>query len=111
MWALGSLRLQAHRAGEGPRDRIPERMSWEEGRWGQRGRLKQDFASDGGVAQSLSRVRLFVTPWTVAHQTPLSLGILQARILEWVAMPSSRGSSQSRYQTQVSPTTGRFFTS
>ena len=29
-------------------------------------------------------------------------GILQARILEWVAMPSSRGSSQPRDQTQVS---------
>ena len=33
-------------------------------------------------------------PWTVAHQAPLSMGILQARTLEWVAMPSSRGSSQ-----------------
>ena len=31
--------------------------------------------------------RLFVTPWTVAHQTPLSMGILQTRILEWVACP------------------------
>jgi len=31
-----------------------------------------------------------VTPWTVACQAPLSMGILQARILEWVAMPSSR---------------------
>ena len=29
-------------------------------------------------------------------------GILQARILDWVAMPSSRGSSQPRDQTQVS---------
>ena len=29
-------------------------------------------------------------------QSALSMGILQARILEWVAMPSSRGSSQSR---------------
>ena len=29
-------------------------------------------------------------------------GILQARILEWVAMPSSRGSSPARDQTQVS---------
>ena len=37
-------------------------------------------------------------------------GILQARILEWVAMPSSRGSSQPRDQTQVPPVTGRFFT-
>ena len=33
-----------------------------------------------------SRVRLSVTPWTVPHQAPLSMGILQARILEWVAI-------------------------
>ena len=38
--------------------------------------------------KSLSCVRLFVTPWTVVQ------GILQARILEWVAFPFSRGSSQ-----------------
>ena len=38
-------------------------------------------------------------------------GILQARILEWVAFPFSRGSSQSRDQTQVSYIAGRFFTS
>ena len=37
---------------------------------------------------------LFVTPWTATRQAPLSMGILQARILEWVAMPSFRGSSQ-----------------
>ena len=61
-------------------------------------------------AESLSHVQLFVTPWTVAHQASLSMGILQARILEWVAMPSSRGSSQLRDQTQVSHTAGRFFT-
>ena len=30
-------------------------------------------------------------------------GILQARILEWIAMPSSRGSSQPRDQTQTLP--------
>ena len=40
-----------------------------------------------------SRVRLYAIPWTVSCQAPLSMGILQARILEWVAMPSSRGSS------------------
>ena len=38
-------------------------------------------------------------------------GILQTRILEWVAFPFSRGSSQPRDQTQVSCTAGRFFTS
>ena len=36
--------------------------------------------------------------------------ILQARILEWVAMPSSRGSSQPRDWTQVSCIAGGFFT-
>ena len=38
-------------------------------------------------------------------------GILQARILEWVAVPFSRGSSQPRDWTQVSRIAGRFFTS
>ena len=50
-------------------------------------------AGGGLVAKSC------LTPWTVAHQTPLSMGILQARILEWVAMPSSRGSSRPRDRT------------
>ena len=39
-----------------------------------------------------SLVWIFVTPWTVACQAPLSMEILQVTILEWVAMPSSRGS-------------------
>ena len=38
-------------------------------------------------------------------------GILQARILEWVAFPFSRGSSQPRDQIQVSHIAGRFFIS
>ena len=37
-------------------------------------------------AQQLSLVQLFATPWTVAHQAPVSIGILQARIQEWVAI-------------------------
>ena len=37
-------------------------------------------------------------------------GILQARILEWVAIPFSGGSSQPRDQTQVFYIAGRFFT-
>ena len=37
--------------------------------------------------------------------------ILQARTLEWIGFPFSRGSSQPRDQTQVSCITGRFFTS
>ena len=50
------------------------------------------------------------TPWTGVCQAPLSMGILQARILEWVAMPSSRGSFQPRNWTQVSRIAGGFFT-
>ena len=38
-------------------------------------------------------------------------GILQVRILEWVAFPFSRGTSQSRDGTQVSHIAGGFFTS
>ena len=40
-----------------------------------------------------SCVRLFATLWTIVHQAPLFIGILQARMLKWVAMVSSRGSS------------------
>ena len=34
-----------------------------------------------------------VTPWTVARQAPLTMGILQARILVWIAISCPRGSS------------------
>ena len=60
--------------------------------------------------RSLHCVRLLATPWTIACQAPLSMEILQATVLEWVAMPSSRGSSQSRGRTQVSFIAGGFFT-
>ena len=43
-----------------------------------------------------------VTPWTVACQALLSMGIIPARILEWVAISFFRGSSQPRDQTHVS---------
>ena len=61
-------------------------------------------------ASSLSHVQLFVTSWTVAHQALLSMGIFQERILQWVSMPFSRGSSQVGDWTQVSCIVGGFFT-
>ena len=51
------------------------------------------------VLGHVSRVHLYVTLWTIACQAPLSMGILQARIL--VAMCSSRVSSQPRDRIQV----------
>ena len=50
----------------------------------------------------LSCVQIFATPWTVVHQAPLVHGTFQARILEWVTVSSSRGSSQPRDWTHVS---------
>ena len=51
-----------------------------------------------------------MTPRTIDWQAPLSMGIFQASILEWVAMPSSRGASQPRDRTWVSRIVGRSFT-
>ena len=68
------------------------------------------------VGKSLSCARLFVIPWTVARQAPLSMGFFQARILEWVAISLSRRSgrplpgSRPRHWTQVSCIVGRHFT-
>ena len=48
--------------------------------------------------------------WGVwAHQAPLSMGILQVRILEWVAMPSSRGSSRLRNRGSLALQVDFFF--
>ena len=58
----------------------------------------------------LKKSKSYVTlcdPWTGAHQAPLSMGILQARILEWVAISFSSGFSQPRDWTRVSRIAGR----
>ena len=53
-------------------------------------------------AESLQLCPTLCDPWGVARQAPLVHGILQAKILEWVAMPCSRGSSRPGHQTCVS---------
>ena len=54
--------------------------------------------------------RPLVNPQPLSPLTSLHLhGILQARILEWVAISVSRGSSQPRNRTQVSCIAGKFF--
>ena len=53
------------------------------------------------VLSQFSHVQLSVTLWTVAHQVPLSMGFSR-QVLEWVAILSSRGTSQPRDQTCVS---------
>ena len=61
-------------------------------------------------ASVLSRVKLFVTLWTVARQALLSMEFSQARILEWVAISYSGGSSQPRDRAQISCIAGSLFT-
>ena len=68
-----------------------------------------DFLCACVHAQSLSYVWLCdhmegILPGSCIH------GILQARILEWVAIPFFRGTSQPRDQTWVSCIAGRFLT-
>ena len=63
------------------------------------------------VLSHFSRVQLFVTLWTIAHQGPLSMVFSREEYLEWVDMPSSRGSSRPRNQTTslMSPALGGGF--
>ena len=51
--------------------------------------------------QLLSCVQLFVTPWTLTRQAPLSMGFFQARMLECIAISFSKGSSWPRDGTLV----------
>ena len=68
------------------------------------------FAS--GLLYVLVKVKVAQSCPTLCDPTDYTVhGILQARILECVAFPFSRGSSQPRDQTQVSCIAGGFFTS
>ena len=61
-------------------------------------------------AQLLCCILLFVTLWTVAHQAPLSLGILQERTVEQGCHGLLQVIFPTRDQTQVSHVAGRLFT-
>ena len=72
------------------------------------------------TSSTICKAQESVWKWKWVTQSCLTLcnptdcivhGVLQARILEWVALPFSRGSSQPRDPTQVSCIAGGFFTS
>ena len=58
---------------------------------------------------SLSCARLFVTPWTAAHQAPLSIRLSRQGYWSGLPFPSPGDFSRSWYQTQIC-IAGRFFT-
>ena len=62
------------------------------------------------VVQSLSRVRLFLTPWTVARQAPLSVELPRQEYWSGLPSPPPGESSRPRAQSLVSCLAGRFFT-
>ena len=79
-------------------------------KWLKRNQLKlkyqEIFHISESILSSLSCAWLFVTPMDYTVH-----GILHARILEWVALPFSRGPSQPRDWTQVSRIADGFLTS
>ena len=60
--------------------------------------------------KSLNSVQLFPTRWTVAPSGSSVHGILHKKLLEWIAFPFSRGSSQPGDRTWVSLIADRSFT-
>ena len=64
------------------------------------------------VVKSLSHVRLFETPWTVACHALLSRGFSKARVLKWLSFPPPGDVSDPGFKpaSPLSPTlAGRFF--
>ena len=61
--------------------------------------------------KSLSRVRLFVTPWTVAHQAPLSMGFSRQEHWSGLPFPSPGGLPSPGIEPASPALAGGFFTS
>ena len=72
--------------------------------------LKQDCPWNTMVKSVCSVMSNYATPWTAAHQCASVHGISQARILEWIDISSSRGSSWPRDRIQDSCIAGGLLT-
>ena len=108
LWSLHSLKIKKSFRGDNPRGRGKVTVGF------------HDFHSNSFSFMPFSQysICVLVTQSRPTLCNPLDcslpgssvLGILQARILEWVAIPFCRGSSQHRDRIQVSRTLGRLFT-
>ena len=73
------------------------------------GKNVKTFAEMSCALVTQSSCPTLCSPWTAVPPGSSVHGILQARILEWVAVPFNRGSSPPRDRTHISRTVGRFF--
>ena len=62
--------------------------------------LPLESKSESEVAQSLSRVRLFATPWTVAYQVPPSMGFSRQEYIYIYIMKRQRNTTQKKERTR-----------
>ena len=98
---------------------VNSRSWWWTGRPGvlhsrQSQRVGQDWVTEWNWTECITEVKVKVGQLCLTLCDPVNYtvpGILQARILEWVAFPFSRASSLPRDRTQVSKIAGGFFTS
>ena len=115
---FGWYQLDGHEFEQTPRDGEGQESLACFREWGHRVKhdltTKQQQMYSHLVAPSCLKVKVKVDQSCPTIFDPMDYtvhGIFQARILEWVAFPFSRGSSQPRDQTQVSHIAGGFFTS
>ena len=118
---LGNSAKRAPRSLPGS-DGLRAHLEWPPGSHLQRQLLKAREGQDpAGPRRGPGTHRLPDSPvWVDARLHPLLAGrpeahprakaVLEARILQWAAVPFSRGSSGPRDQTRVSCTAGGFFT-
>ena len=59
---------------------------------------RKNFTIHHSLAQSLSHVQLFATPWTVAHQAPLSMGFSRQEYWSGSPFPSPMGAQKTLYR-------------
>ena len=74
--------------------------------------VSMPFSSEGRFSsvQSLSRVQLSVTPWTVAHQVPPSIGFPRQEYCSGLPFPSSRDRPHPGIKPESPTLACRFFT-
>ena len=82
------------------------KIPWTEGPGG----LQSTESQRAGHFKSLSRVRLFVTPLTVAYQAPLSMGFSRQEYWSGLPFPSPGDLPDSEIEPTSPVLAGRFFT-